>query len=65
MESGYKILWTDNALLELQKTYNYLEINWTEQELRNLSTELENILKLISKNPTIFKESGKRGVIFQ
>jgi hypothetical protein len=32
MESGYKILWTDHALSELSKTYNYLEANFTQRE---------------------------------
>jgi plasmid stabilization system protein ParE len=34
MKSGYKILWTDFALKELEKTIEYLEENWTEKELR-------------------------------
>ncbi len=62
MGSGYRILWTDNALSELQATYNYLEANWTKRELKNLSIELESILRLISKNPKIFRESKKVGV---
>lgn len=41
MKSGYRILWTDNALLELKKTVDYLEQNWTERELSKLAKELE------------------------
>lgn len=62
MENGYKILWTDNALFELQETYDYLETNWTERELRNLSTELEKTLSLISKSPKLFQKSEQKGV---
>ena len=40
MKNGYKILWTDNALNELEKTIEYLETNWTEKELRNLAINL-------------------------
>lgn len=36
MKNGCKILWTDNALNELEKTIEYLEANWTEKELQNL-----------------------------
>jgi plasmid stabilization system protein ParE len=57
MKSGYKIQWTDNALLELQETIIYLEENWTEKELQNLATQLEHTLKLISQNPHIFQVS--------
>ena len=57
MKNGYKILWTDNALNELQKTVDYLEEYWTEKELRNLATNLEKTLNLISQNPYLFQAS--------
>lgn len=54
MKSGYKIDWTDHALMELAETYEYLEENWAEREMRNLSNEIERTLSLISKNPELF-----------
>jgi len=57
MKNGYKILWTDNALKELQKTVEFLEENWTEKELKNLATNLEKTLILISQNPYLFQSS--------
>ncbi len=57
MKNGYKILWTDNALNELKKTVDFLEEHWTEKEIRNLATNLENTLKLISNNPYLFQAS--------
>ena len=57
MKSGYKISWTDHALTELSETYEYLEENWTEGEMRNLSKEIEKTLILISKNPELFQKS--------
>ena len=57
MKNGYKILWTDNALKELQKTVEYLEEHWTEKELRNLAANLEKTLNLISNNPYLFQAS--------
>ena len=59
MKSGYKVEWTDNALNELKATYEYLEKNWTEKELRNLSSEIERTIKLISDNPKLFPLSEK------
>ena len=59
MKSSYKIYWTNHALNELKEVFNYLEINWTEKELRKLSIEIEKPLKLISINPKIFPKTKK------
>ena len=45
-KSGYKILWTDNALQELEATLNYLKEKWTAKELKNLAVALEKIFVL-------------------
>jgi plasmid stabilization system protein ParE len=57
MKNGYKILWTDFALKELEKTIKYLEKNWTEKELRNLAESIDEKLALISQNPNSFQIS--------
>ena len=57
MANGYKILWTDFALSELENTIEYLEENWTERELRNLAIEIEETLNLLSHNPNLFQKS--------
>ncbi|WP_298148825.1 type II toxin-antitoxin system RelE/ParE family toxin [Flavobacterium sp.] len=63
MKSGYKILWTDFALKELEQTFRYLEENWSETELRNLATNIEEKLVLIAQNPYLFQESEfKKGI---
>ncbi|HUH73897.1 MAG TPA: type II toxin-antitoxin system RelE/ParE family toxin [Chitinophagales bacterium] len=62
MESGYKIYWTDYALVELEETYKYLEDNFTSKELRKLSSEIDNILKIISRNPKLFPFSETNGI---
>ena len=62
MKSGYKIYWTDSALEELENTYHYLEVNWTEREIKSLSMEIERVLHLISDNPKIFPPSDTANV---
>lgn len=62
MKSGYKILWTDNALKELEMTIEYLERNFTRKELEKLSQKIENIVSLISQNPSLFSKSDKKNV---
>ncbi len=60
MKSGYKILWTQHAISELEQTVKYLEENWTEKELGNFSRELDHTIELISKNPLLFQVSTKK-----
>lgn len=62
MKNGYKILWTDNALNELYKTITYLEENFSDKEIRKLSSKIENIIELKSINPYIFPRSDIMGV---
>ncbi|MVN20665.1 type II toxin-antitoxin system RelE/ParE family toxin [Mucilaginibacter arboris] len=57
MKNGYKIFWTDYALNELEQTITYLEENWTEKELRNLASKIEETLELLSQNPNLFQRS--------
>ena len=59
MKSGYKILWTNHALSELENTIEYLKENWTERELKNFSKELDYTIELISKKPELFQVSNK------
>jgi plasmid stabilization system protein ParE len=60
MKSGYKIDWTNHALIELKETFDYLETNWTEKELNKLGLEIEKTLELISINPELFPKTRKK-----
>ncbi|MDW5289935.1 hypothetical protein [Formosa sp. PL04] len=61
MRSGYKILWTDHAISELKYTIDYLEVNWTEKELKKLAAKLDHTtIEIISKNPEIFPSSFEK-----
>lgn len=62
MKSGYKILWTDQAIYELKETVEYLENNWTEKELRKFAAKLDHTIELISKMPEIFPESVEKSI---
>jgi len=33
MKSGYKVLWSEQALTDLQNILDYLSENWTQREL--------------------------------
>ncbi len=62
MKSGYKILWTDNALSELEQIYSYLEQNSTDKVLNKLSSDLDKTLRLISQNPRLFQISEYKNI---
>lgn len=57
MENGYRILLTDNALIELKQTIDYLEQNWSAKEINKLAVTIEYTLQLIFKNLYIFQVS--------
>jgi len=61
MKSGYKILWTDHTLGELEKTIKNLETNFTKKELEKISQKIESIVSLIfTKSPPIFEIRDER-----
>ena len=57
MKIGYRVLWTEQAVQELQQTIDYLEKNWTEKEIKKFVSKLDHTISLISKTPEIFPQS--------
>ncbi|MGE9310764.1 type II toxin-antitoxin system RelE/ParE family toxin [Niabella sp. CJ426] len=62
MKSGYKIVWTDNAISELQNTVEYLESEFGVKELNHLAHKIESVVILLQHNPYLFSESEFKGV---
>ena len=60
MTSGYSIVWTDEALNELDKVIGDLTARWTAKEANRFFRELEKKLQLIALNPTAFAASSYR-----
>ncbi|NOS94366.1 MAG: type II toxin-antitoxin system RelE/ParE family toxin [Cyclobacteriaceae bacterium] len=60
MKSGYKLLWSDRALSDLQNIINYLTENWSEKEIQNFARRLDKRLDLISINPALFPKTSKK-----
>ena len=44
MKNGYKIQWTDHALIELGNTLKYLEENFSKKEIQKLAQKTESII---------------------
>jgi plasmid stabilization system protein ParE len=60
MRSGYRIEWTERAILNLQNIIDYLLHQWTEKEVRNFVRKLDKRLELISINPLLFPKTTRR-----
>lgn len=62
MKSGYKVLWTENALYELKSTIEYLEKHFSEKAIKKLALKIETVIELISKNPFLFPNSEMKEI---
>ncbi len=43
----------------MSETLKYLEINWTDKEIKNLARTIEWTLKLIAQNPNLFQKTNQ------
>jgi plasmid stabilization system protein ParE len=59
MRSGYRILWTDHALQELDKAVEYLQLNFTDAEIARLAKAIESTLSHITRNPLMYPQSAE------
>jgi len=59
MKNTYKLIWSDEALNNLNSIVNYLENRWSEREIKRFAQLLDKQLKLIENNPQLFAESDK------
>lgn len=57
MKSGYRVLWTDHALTELEETITYLQLSFTDAEIARLAKAIELTIGNIARNPTMYPES--------
>jgi plasmid stabilization system protein ParE len=59
MKNTYKLIWSDEALNNLNGIINYLENWWSKREIKRFAQLLDKQLKLIENNPKLFAESDK------
>ena len=59
MTNTYKIFWSDESLNNLNSIVGYLELNWTEKEIKKFLNHLDKRIQLISSNPLIFPSTEK------
>lgn len=54
---SYPILWTDEAVENLENIISYISANWTEREVSKFKVRLSEQINIISKFPNIFPAS--------
>jgi len=65
MKNGFKLLWSDRALGDLQAIINYLSEKWTTREIQNFARKLDKRIELILSNPRLFPKTAKRKNIYR
>lgn len=59
MKSTYKLVWSDEALKNLNHIISYLESKWTKREIKKFVLLLDKQISLIQSNPLIFPEHNQ------
>jgi len=63
MASGYEVVWASHALSELAATLNYLESQWSHNDIAQFARAIDPTVDLISRYPLMYPESEhKKGV---
>ena len=60
MANPLEILWTARAKQDLDNIINYLQLKWTEREVKNFHAKLQKALSLIATRPKLFKATNQR-----
>ena len=58
MDSDFKVVWTDEAIDNLEAILDYLDHVWTQREVDNFKKKLGKKIELIEQNPKIFPVSA-------
>jgi len=59
MKNTYKLIWSDEALNNLNGIIKYLENRWSKKEIKRFAQLLDKQLNRIKSNPYLFAESHK------
>ena len=59
---AYQIIWSPKSEKTFDSVIHYLELKWTERQIKNFVKETERIAYLLSKNPYLFRGSEKKNI---
>jgi plasmid stabilization system protein ParE len=57
-----EIIWSPQSEETFYKVVEYLQENWTENELNNFIVATEKVIRYISENPLMFRKTNKKNI---
>ncbi|MDX5345926.1 MAG: type II toxin-antitoxin system RelE/ParE family toxin [Hymenobacteraceae bacterium] len=60
MKNGYKVVWTNRALTDLDVILAYLAEKWSDKEVTDFVRKLDKRLQLISHRPLLYPSTPAR-----
>jgi len=60
MKNGYKVVWTNKALANLDNIIQYLTDNWTEKDMAAFFRKLDKRINIISQHPLLYPLTNNR-----
>lgn len=54
MKNTFKIVWSDEALINLNEIISYIEFRWTDKEITAFLISLKSLIHTIQHKPTAF-----------
>ena len=60
MISGYKIVWTNKAIADLDNIIEYLTNHWTEKEISGFFKKLDKRINIIGQRPLLYPVTKMR-----
>ena len=57
-----EIIWSPQSEETFYKVVEYLQENWTENELNNFIVATEKVISYISENPLMFRKTNKKNI---
>ena len=61
MANPLEVFWSDRASRDFKNIISYLKIKWSEKEINNFISKLNQAVYLISSRPHLFALTSQRG----
>jgi plasmid stabilization system protein ParE len=59
---AYKVIWSPKAEKTFDIVIDYLQRNWTNKQIKTFITETQWVLRMLTKNPYMFRGSEKENI---
>ncbi|MHB8258730.1 MAG: type II toxin-antitoxin system RelE/ParE family toxin [Bacteroidia bacterium] len=59
---AYKVIWSPKAEKTFDIVIDYLQKNWTEKQIKTFIIETQRVLRMLAKNPYMFRGSEKENI---